>query len=151
MKYYVTNTKCRGIARPIDHIKELMALRQALKDDPYAAALASPQIGHNISAFAIRSAELPMDIRANDPVTLMLNPRLLSTSLARNTAPEACRSADAYNIPKLDRNVPVRRFNVIELLYLTENRTEVQTTLAGYTARIIQHEIDHLNGLSIYR
>ena len=41
------------------------------------------------------------------------------------------------------------RYNDFEVVYLDENFTRKRTKYTGFTAQIIQHEIDHTNGILI--
>lgn len=149
-KYHRTDRKCRAIANISEHKGALLKLTTYLLKDMQAVALAAPQIGYDITAFSVRTAELPKKAQGKGPITLFINPEIISRSVAGTTLPEACRSAEAYDIPELNQTVPVHRYNVIELRYLTGSGTEKQVKLTGYAARIVQHEIDHLHGISIY-
>lgn len=71
---------------------------------------------------------------------VMLNPEIVKSS-EPYTAEEGCLS--------LDGTRPAKRFKSIKMRY--QNR-EMQTrlkTFSGFTAQIIQHEIDHCNGIII--
>jgi len=43
----------------------------------------------------------------------------------------------------------VSRFTSIPVLYLSESGTSVSTTFTGFQARVFQHEVDHMYGLSL--
>lgn len=43
----------------------------------------------------------------------------------------------------------VSRFTSIPVLYMSESGIQVSTTLTGFQARIFQHEVDHMYGLSL--
>lgn len=45
--------------------------------------------------------------------------------------------------------VPVNRANKIKIEGLNEDKKLINLTIEGFLARIIQHEIDHLNGILI--
>ncbi len=71
---------------------------------------------------------------------VMLNPEIVKSS-GPYTAEEGCLSLDGAR--------PAKRFKSIKVRY--QNR-EMQTrlkTFTGFTAQIIQHEIDHCNGIII--
>lgn len=71
---------------------------------------------------------------------VMLNPKILKFNDAY-TAEEACLS--------LDGTRPAKRYRSIKVQY---QNTAMQTrirTFKGFTAQIIQHEIDHCNGIII--
>ena len=71
---------------------------------------------------------------------LMLNPRIINASEPYDTE-EGCLSLSGVRKTK--------RYNKIKLEY---QNTQLQTrlkTYSGYTAQIIQHEIDHCDGIII--
>ena len=75
------------------------------------------------------------------PLMVMLNPQILKVSGAYDTE-EGCLSL-------LGGPRPCRRYKSIKVQWQT---TELQTrikTFTGHTAQIIQHEIDHCNGILI--
>jgi len=48
-----------------------------------------------------------------------------------------------------ETRVNVKRQESIFVRYLDKNEREKETEMDGLTARVIQHEIDHLNGVLI--
>ncbi len=54
---------------------------------------------------------------------------------------ESCLSVDGEHM--------VKRFRKIKIKYLNERGQEISKLVEGYPAQIIQHEIDHLNGILI--
>ena len=73
--------------------------------------------------------------------TVMLNPEIIKTDGAYNTE-EGCLSL-------LGGPRPCKRFKTIKVKYQT---TEMQIrikTYTGFTAQIIQHEVDHCDGVLI--
>lgn len=49
----------------------------------------------------------------------------------------------------LDGTRPVKRFKTIKVRYKNEKLQERYKTFTGWTAQIVQHEIDHCNGIVI--
>lgn len=73
------------------------------------------------------------------PFTLMINPEILSKSQDMIYLYEGCLS-----LPEVRGLVP--RFEWIEVKAYDEKGYAFQQRYEGFTARIIQHEIDHLDG-----
>lgn len=71
---------------------------------------------------------------------LMFNPELVKCFGPYDTE-EGCLS--------LQGKRPAKRFKRIEVRYRDESFKEVTETFTGWTAQIIQHEIDHCNGIVI--
>ena len=70
----------------------------------------------------------------------MLNPEIIKQSGAYE-AEEGCLS--------LDGTRKARRYRTIKVRCLNEKLQERIKTFTGFTAEIIQHEIDHCEGVSI--
>jgi peptide deformylase len=70
----------------------------------------------------------------------MFNPRIVSR-LMPYEAEEGCLS--------LTGTRKTTRYNLITVKYQTRNFAEKQEVFTGFTAQIIQHEMDHLNGIII--
>ena len=70
----------------------------------------------------------------------MLNPRLISGLMPYETE-EGCLSLTGTRRTK--------RYNLITVRYQTRTFEEKQEVFTGFSAQIIQHELDHLNGVII--
>jgi peptide deformylase len=70
----------------------------------------------------------------------MLNPRIVS-GLVPYEVEEGCLS--------LTGTRKTKRYNLITVHYQTRTFEEKQEVFTGFSAQIIQHEIDHLNGIII--
>lgn len=73
--------------------------------------------------------------------TVMFNPQIISTSEETYTAEEGCLSLKGQRKTK--------RFKSIEVMFLNKNFRQKIRTLEGFTAQIVQHEIDHTQGILI--
>jgi peptide deformylase len=74
------------------------------------------------------------------PLQAYLNPRVLRYSKARETDWEGCLSVPGYR-----GLVPRSREVVLEAMLA--NGRKVRRSFRGFEARVVQHEVDHLNGL----
>ena len=72
--------------------------------------------------------------------TIMINPELVKKSGPYDTE-EGCLS--------LEGRRPIKRYQVIRVKYQDMNLRNKMTTFTGWTAQIIQHELDHLEGILI--
>ena len=71
---------------------------------------------------------------------VMFNPVLVSKSSPFQTE-ESCLS--------LEGSRPTRRYESVEVAYLDEQWMPKQLSFSGMPAQIIQHELDHLEGIII--
>lgn len=93
--------------------------------------LAAPQIGKNIRLIAINTKDGPI---------IMANPKIIKKSLIKEWGQEGCLS-----IPGVFGQV--KRHKKIECEYSDEAGEEKKIKAEGLMARVIQHEIDHLDGI----
>ncbi len=105
-----------------------MMKTMAAKD---GVGLAAPQVGRNIRLIAINVK--------NEPI-VMLNPKITKKSWAKEWGEEGCLS-----LPGIFGRV--KRHRKIKCVYIDGNGTGKKMDAAGLLARVIQHEIDHLDGI----
>lgn len=74
-------------------------------------------------------------------VITMINPKITKTFGEKYETEEGCLS--------LDGTRKATRYNKIEVDFYDLTFTRHKQTFSGYTAQIIQHEIDHCNGIVI--
>jgi peptide deformylase len=133
-------------SQSIQQLIELM--REAMRDAP-GVGLAAPQIGESIQLAVIEDRaeylrDLPEDQlarlqRAAIPFHVIINPKLSFLDNSSAQFFEGCLSVEGYQAV-VDRALNVR----VECL--NERGEEVTINAQGWYARILQHEIDHLNG-----
>lgn len=92
--------------------------------------LAANQIGLPYRAFAIKA----------DKIIVCFNPRIVDTSTEEIYLEEGCLSFP-------DLFVKIKRPRRIKVRYTEPNGNVVTTTWEGMTARVFQHELDHLDGI----
>ena len=71
---------------------------------------------------------------------VMLNPEIVESE-GEYEAEEGCLSLEGVR--------KTRRYQLITVLYRDRDFAEHKERFAGFTAQIIQHEIDHCNGILI--
>jgi len=94
--------------------------------------LAAPQIG-------VGKRIIVVDTRRG--LLYLINPNILESE-GENHLSEGCLS-----LPEIF--VPVSRATAIKVEGLNEDNKLVKLTIEGFLARVIQHEVDHLNGVLI--
>ncbi len=99
--------------------------------------LAAPQVGYSVRLIVVSLLKDRDD--ENFKTLMMINPEIEEHSDETNCDTEWCLS-----IPweKWD----VERFNKIKLTFLDEKKSKKTLILEWLSARIVQHEIDHLDG-----
>lgn len=77
----------------------------------------------------------------NGQYLLMFNPEIIQTFGKPTTKEEGCLCHEGTK--------PALRYDKIKVRYLDQNQKIKIGTYHGFTAQIIQHEIDHCNGILI--
>jgi peptide deformylase len=105
------------------------------------AGLAAPQIGINkrVIVVEVRKTDLFPD-RPTSALLQMINPLIKILSDTTELGWEGC-----FSIPGIMGKVP--RATEIEVTYATPEGATHQEKFCGYVARVIQHEVDHLDGV----
>lgn len=133
-------------------IQQLIGLMQETMRDAPGVGLAAPQIGEPIQLAVIEDRpEYMKDIsqdqlaerqRAPIPFHVIVNPELSIVGESSAEFFEGCLSVPGFA-------ARVRRAVEVHVDCLTEQGEAVTIDAHGWYARILQHEIDHLNG-SLY-
>jgi peptide deformylase len=110
-----------------------LARLEELHDFSKGVGLAAPQIGRSVAAAVVRPPELDAS-----PIVL-LNPRIVGESLERDEQYEGCLSFFDY------RGL-VQRPLRIDVEHARYDGTRMITTFEQAMARLVAHEIDHLEG-----
>lgn len=128
---------------PIERIDdELLDLIADLRDTLYAAVgtgLAAPQIGELRRVIFIDAGRIPKHQASSHGPLALLNPTIVEASGTQRFR-EGCLS-----IPQFTATVKRRKRIVVEALNLRGD--PVSLACEGFEAVLLQHEIDHLDGL----
>lgn len=105
--------------------------------------IAATQVFSPVAMFIMASN--PNERYPDAPVmspTVVVNPKILSTSAATEAGIEGCLS-----IP--GQRISILRHSQIEVQYQSLDGQWQQQVLNGFVARIFQHEYDHLQGITL--
>ena len=103
--------------------------------------LAAPQVGKNINLVIIDATPLAKDDpELSDFKRVFINPKVTFNTENRIAIEEGCLS-----IPGIHENV--NRISDLTVEYLNESFEPVVERLTDYKAIVIQHELDHLQGI----
>lgn len=135
---YYGNKTLRQIAEEVKNIdQETTDLISTMFNIMYSAkgiGLAAPQINISKRIFVV-------DIEMYDgPSIALINPQILSQSSETESYDEGCLS-----LPEITGTI--YRPSKISVKGITPDEKEVQFDAEGLLARVIQHELDHINGI----
>ena len=120
----VTDVFDAEIKKLIPELRETM-----LKAD--GLGLAAPQVSQNIRLIAVRY---------EDGSLAIINPKIIKKSILKEWGEEGCLS-----VPHTFGQV--KRHKSITIQYLDESGCEKKLHAKGMLARVLQHEMDHLDGV----
>jgi peptide deformylase len=120
-----------------DSVSSLVERMTALMQEARGVGLAAPQVGVLRRVLVYQTSD-------EDPVVALVNPTVVSTSEEREAAEEGCLSLGAATVV-----VPVERSTSLTVLGTDPAGEPVTVEAEGLEARVIQHELDHLDGVLI--
>jgi peptide deformylase len=128
-------------AREVDEfdasLAELVRRLGALMREANGVGLAAPQIGVLQRVFVYQAGE-------DDELVALVNPSIVERSSELETDEEGCLSLGAASVV-----VDVDRSSTVAVEATSPEGTPLRLEVAGLTARILQHELDHLDGVLI--
>lgn len=106
-------------------------------DSEFGAALAAIQIGEPLKLTVVRN---DFDDPKNQEFTTLVNPEIVKSSVERVNDIEGCLSVPGI-YGRVSRPLKVK------IKAQDENGDPIRLSLEGFPARVLQHEIDHMNGI----
>jgi peptide deformylase len=131
----------RDIARPVEAFDESLErfvkkMSRTLLDARVGIGLAAPQVGFSIRVFVYDAQYV-----GGPPAGVLINPAIVETK-GKETDHEACLSfAGEY--------FPIQRRAKVEVRAQNLRGEFFEFSADGLMARLVQHEVDHLNGVVI--
>jgi len=137
----------RERARPVDTSELKDPLFQKLIDDMvetmheyHGVGLAAPQVHEGVRLFV---AVLDDDPDSESDAAVIINPDIIPNASDKRDGWEGCLS-----IPDIRGMVP--RFTDITVLALDRHGKKIELKLKDFSARVAQHETDHLDGVLFF-
>jgi len=126
--------KAHEVSEFDDDLRRLIERMEHLMVDAQGVGLAATQVGVLRRLFVFDPNE--------EGPCVVVNPRIVDPSKSRETDEEGCLSLQGVR-------VPVERSTSVTLEGKDANGADVQWKLEGLSARVVQHELDHLDGVLI--
>ncbi len=118
--------------------KELvLTMKKAMKDN-VGVGLAANQVGKDLSIFVV---EPKLAEEAGVP-DVFFNPEITEYSKDADEIEEGCLSIPEFY-------VSIKRAKKIKIKAIDGNGNKIRFRARGFLARVLQHETDHLNGVTI--
>lgn len=140
----ILRTPCKDVLTPFSaegerHLRTLIDAFLA-RDD--ASGLAAPQIGISQRIVVFRNKgfdDKSTWTKSEDDYDVLINPRITQARGEKVTLSEGCLSCP-------DIQVEVSRFPEIKVRACDINGRKINKRYTDYLARVVQHELDHLEG-----
>lgn len=134
----ILHQKLEAVPEITPEIKELISAMRIKMVEANGIGLAANQVDKNLQIFVI-DKNLAEENRVPDA---FVNPEVSEYSRKKDEMEEGCLS-----IPDYFTSIP--RSKKIKIKALDENGKKIRFKAKGFLARVLQHEMDHLDGLLI--
>lgn len=138
MDYPVLRAKAKKVSRFDPWLERLVQDMWETMHDAPGVGLAAPQIGESVRVLV---AEFSEESSNEHHKVALVNPEIIKASDEEELGTEGCLSIPGY----VGDNVP--RALAVTVKARDPKGKEVRVKAEGWWARILQHEIDHLNGV----
>jgi peptide deformylase len=131
----VLRMQAREVETPDEALQALVDRMSRLMTEARGVGLAAPQLGILRRVLVYQTSE-------EDPISALVNPRLVASSDEREADDEGCLSLGAASVV-----VPVERALEVTVEASSPAGEPIQIEAEGLDARVLQHELDHLDGV----
>ncbi|MER3403951.1 MAG: peptide deformylase [Chloroflexota bacterium] len=127
----ILRQKAKRVSRIDESIRSLLDDMVETMHAANGIGLAAPQVGVPLRVIVVEYEDTRLQL---------VNPEIIKVSEETDVAEEGCLSIPHYY-------GPVRRHSAVVVKGLNRNGKEVRVKADGWVARVLQHEIDHLDGI----
>lgn len=127
-----------AVAEVDDEVQQLAERMLDVMERAHGVGLAAPQLGILRRILVYRASD-------EDEPKVLINPELVERSDETDVGTEGCLSLLGGEL-----QVPVARHLRVRVLGRDASGDAVDVDVEGFEARVIQHEIDHLDGILIF-
>ena len=131
----ILKTKARPVERFDAELRDEVGRMAVLMNDALGIGLAAPQVGISHRVLVYR-------VEPDSPTVALVNPKVEWSSRDQEISEEGCLSLPLVH-------VDVERPVAVLVHARDEHGAELVVEATGLEARVIQHEIDHLDGILI--
>jgi len=137
----ILRKKSSEIPVPLDKKaqEDIKALVDSFTNRNDAVGLAAPQIGINKRIIVFRNKNREEGQKNTKDIEVLINPRITQTRGEKVTMAEGCLSC-----PEIQ--VEISRFPEIKVRAFNARGEKISKRYLDFVARVVQHEIDHLDG-----
>jgi len=131
---HILRQKARQVNQITAKIKQLtLDMIDTVQADDNAIGIAAPQVGQSLRIIVVK---------LDNQILVLINPVIKKTSFRQTTIEEGCLSLPGVS-------VPVKRPHKVTIEALNIEGQLIKIKAKDFLAHVIQHEIDHLDGILI--
>lgn len=137
----ILSNETRGVDVDVfkkNSLKELLESMRVTMAEAKGVGLAANQINENLRLFVIDKNLA----KEHDVPDAFINAEITEHSAEEDELEEGCLSIPEFY-------VPIRRSKKIKIKALGPDGEKLKFKAKGFLARVLQHEVDHLNGITI--
>ena len=139
----ILRKKCIDITPEYPQLDALLASMWETMYEAHGVGLAAPQINKGIRLFLIDTTPFVEDEEETEEV--IVKQAFINARIIEEIGEECDFNEGCLSIP--DVREDVSRKSTITIEYMDENFEKHTATYDGLTARVIQHEYDHIDGI----
>ena len=144
----VLKTKAVNITPDFPDLETLIENMWETMYNANGVGIAAPQIGKSIRLFVVDASPFSKDDEiSDDEISTLKNFKkvFINPELIKETGGEWDFTEGCLSIPNIREDISRRE--MITIRYYDESFEEIELTLKGLAARIVQHEYDHIEGV----
>lgn len=139
----ILRQKCEDVnVQDEPNLKQTLLEMAELMYSSNGCGLAGPQVGI-LKKIAVVDCEFDGSKHSKKRLIMLVNPKVKSSDGAEIVDDEGCLS-----IPGI--TIPVSRPNEVVISAQTVDGEHIEIEASGFYARCLQHEIDHLSGITLF-
>lgn len=139
---------CDDLTPEYPDLKKLIADMWETLYNSNGVGIAAPQINKPVRLFMVDTLQIVEDFDEEDkrkyPNEQPIKQIFINAQKIEDTGELWAYNEGCLSIPKVREDI--QRPRQVKLRYMDENFVEHETTFHGITARVIQHEYDHIEG-----
>jgi peptide deformylase len=136
----VLKLKAKPIAQDYEKLEELIENMWETMYNANGVGLAAPQIGKSIRLFIVDTFQIKEEEEASEAIKEVF----INAEMTEETGKEVAYEEGCLSIP--DVRGDVSRLENITIEYFDKEFKKQKKAFSGFTARVIQHEYDHIEG-----
>jgi len=139
----ILRKKCSDISPNYPELEAILANMWETMYEANGVGLAAPQINKGIRLFLIDTT--PFFDNKDEVKEVVVKQTFINARILEESGEEWEFNEGCLSIPDLREDIS--RKSIIKIEYMDENFKTHTETYDGLTARVIQHEYDHINGI----